>query len=103
MELFVSFSFASKVGVYCRISVFMVSKDMEYKILMVLTICLMIMGACEIAVFVHFSLSSIVVQSVGKSRQSITSHDSENSKRATVSEFHSLSRWVINICSEIYT
>ncbi|KAK8831718.1 hypothetical protein WA577_005033, partial [Blastocystis sp. JDR] len=29
----------------------MVSKDMEYKILMVLTVCLMIMGACEIASF----------------------------------------------------
>lgn len=28
----------------------MLTRDMEYKILMLLTICLMIMGACEIAV-----------------------------------------------------
>lgn len=95
------FSFAAKCGTHRSGSALMVSKDMEYKILMVLTVCLMIMGACEIAVSFCVLVLAVVVQSVGESGQSFSPHNGENSELATVSEVHSLSGWVLHVFRRI--
>ena len=91
------FSFAAKCGTHRSGSALMVSKDMEYKILMVLTVCLMIMGACEIAVSFCVLVLAVVVQS----GQSFSPHNGENSELATVSEVHSLSGWVLLVFRRI--